>query len=143
MSAPAPQRRLRRGFGLLEGLVAVVILSLGLLGLARWQTSLIAQTTESQSRAHASTLADELLSTVLVDTANAACYTLPQTGSCGSNAARARATEWKTRVEAALPGAAAPIGTLDAATRRFTVTLQWTGKASRDTHQLEMSTDAR
>lgn len=140
------RRQLRqplRGFGLLEGLVAVVILSLGLLGLARYQTSLIAQTTESQSRVRASALADELLSTVLVDTGNAACYTLPQTGSCGSSAALARATEWKTRVVADLPGATVPTGTLDAATRRFTVTLRWTGKATRDTHQLEMSTDAR
>lgn len=134
---------LTRGFGLLEGLIAVLILSLGLLGLARFQTSLLAQTTEAQSRVQASALADELLSTVLVDAGNAGCYTLPQSGACGSDTAVARATEWKARALAALPGATAPTSTLDAATRRFTVTLNWAGKASRDAHRLEMSTDAR
>ena len=133
----------RRGFGLLEGLIAVLILSLGLLGLARYQSSLIAQTTESQSRVRASALADELLSTVLVDTANAACYTLPQAGTCGNATAAARATDWKARTLAALPGATDPTSTLDAGTLRFTVTVRWTGKASGDAHQLEMSTDAR
>lgn len=150
MSRPTPSRRSaagrRRpphGFGLLEGLIAVLILSLGLLGLARWQTSLMAQTTEAQSRVRASALADELLSTVLVDAGNAGCYTLPQTGACGSVTATARATEWKARALATLPGATAPTSALDVTTRRFTVTLNWTGKASRDVHQLEMSTDAR
>ena len=116
-----------RGFGLLEGLIAVLILSLGLLGLARYQTSLLAQTTEAQSRVKASALADELLSTVLVDAGNAGCYTLPQTGTCGSATATARATEWKARALAALPGATAPTSTLDVTTRRYTVTLNWTG----------------
>jgi type IV pilus assembly protein PilV len=150
MIRPIPPRRTGAGrslrpfgFGLLEGLIAVLILSLGLLGLARWQTSLMAQTTEAQSRVRASALADELLSTVLVDAGNAGCYTLPQSGTCGSATATARATEWQARALAALPGATAPTSTLDITTRRFTVTLNWTGKASRDPHQLEMSTDAR
>jgi type IV pilus assembly protein PilV len=150
MIRPIPPRRTGAGrslrpfgFGLLEGLIAVLILSLGLLGLARWQTSLMAQTTEAQSRVRASALADELLSTVLVDAGNAGCYTLPQSGTCGSATATARATEWQARALAALPGATAPTSTLDITTRRFTVTLNWTGKASGDMHQLEMSTDAR
>lgn len=137
------RRRPARGLGMLEGLVAVVILSLGLLGLARYQSSLIAQTTEAQSRMRASALADELLSTVLVDSTNAGCYTLPQTGGCGSDMAVARAVEWQARALAALPGATTPTSTLDTTSQRFTVTLRWTGKASRDAHLLEMSTDAR
>ncbi len=141
--AHAARHRPARGLGLLEGLVAVVILSLGLLGLARYQSSLIAQTTEAQSRMRASALADELLSTVLVDSTNAGCYTLPQTGSCGSDKAVARAVEWQARTLAALPGATTPTSTLDTTSQRFTVMLRWTGKASRDAHQLEMSTDAR
>ena len=132
-----------RGFGLLEGLIAVLLLSLGLLGLARYQTSLMAQTTEAQLRLRASALADELLSTVLVDAGNAGCYTLPQTGTCGSVTATARATEWQVRALAGLPGATSPTSALDTTTRRFTVRLNWTGKASRDAHELEMSTDAR
>lgn len=145
MSAPGRSlaRTPQRGLGLLEGLVALAILSFGLLGLARFQTGLIAQSTESQGRMAAAQLADELLSTVLVDTGNAGCYTLPQVGVCANAAATARATDWQNRALLALPGNHGATSTLDAATQRFTVTLTWTGKAALDAHTLQMATDAR
>jgi len=139
----ARRRIAQQGVGLLDGLVAVAILSVGLLGLARFQTGLLAQSTEAQGRMAASQLADELLNTVLVDTANAGCYTLPATGGCGSAAASTRALDWQTRALAALPGTHTATSTLDAGTQRFTVTLTWTGKAARDAHTLQMATDAR
>ena len=135
--------RTRRGMGLLEGLIAVAILSFGMLGLARFQTTLMAQTTDSRSRTTATQLADELLSTVLVDTGNAGCYTLPDPGSCTSAAAAARAADWKVRALAALPGDHTALATLDDATQRFTVTVTWTGKGGSDPHTLQVSTDAR
>jgi len=144
--APAMRRAARaaqRGMGLLEGLVAVLILSVGLLGLARFQSGLISQGTEAQGRMVAAQFADELLSTVLVDTANAACYTLPATGTCPSAAAASRATDWQTRALAALPGNDAALSTLNTGTSRFTVTLRWTGKAAQDAHTLQMTTDVR
>lgn len=138
-----PQRRVQRGMGLLEGLVAVAILSFGLLGLARFQSGLIAQTTEAQGRMVATQFADELLNTVLVDTANAPCYTLPAVGTCPSAAAASRAADWQRRALAALPGTDSAVSILNTATSRFTVTLGWTGKAARDAHTLQMTTDVR
>ena len=138
-----PGRAAQRGIGLLDGLVAVAILSFGLLGLARFQSGMIAQSTEAQSRMAASQLADELLNTVLVDTANAGCYTLPQAGDCTNASALARATDWQLRALAALPGNDEATSALDLATQRFTVTLRWSGKASTDRHILQMTTDAR
>jgi type IV pilus assembly protein PilV len=135
--------RTPRGMGLLEGLIAVAILSFGMLGLARFQTTLMAQTTDSRSRTTATQLADELLSTVLVDTANAGCYTLPNPGSCTSSAAVARAADWKVRALAALPGDHTAVAALDTTTQRFTVTVTWTGKGGSDPHTLQVSTDAR
>ncbi len=135
--------RRQRGMGLLEGLIAVAILSFGLLGLARFQTTLMAQTTDSRTRTTATQLADEMLSTVLVDTGNAGCYTLPNPGSCTSSAAAARAADWKVRALAALPGDDTAVATLDNTTQRFTVTVTWTGKGGSDPHTLQVSTDAR
>ena len=143
LRARQPRRAAQRGIGLLDGLVAMAILSFGLLGLARFQSGLIAQSTEAQGRMVASQFADELLNTVLVDTSNAACYTLPALGVCTSAAATARANDWRTRALAALPGDDDATSLLDAGTQRFTVTLRWTGKASTDRHQLAMTTDAR
>ena len=75
-----PARR-ARGFGLFDALVSLMVLSLGMLAMTRFQNRMVAQTTESNSRQVATQLAAEHLSTVLVDVKNAACYTLPQAGA--------------------------------------------------------------
>jgi hypothetical protein len=95
------------------------------------------------SRTTATQLADELLSTVLVDTGNAGCYTLPNPSGCTSSAAALRAADWKVRALAALPGDHTAVATLDGGTQRFTVTVTWTGKGGSDPHTLQVSTDAR
>lgn len=138
---PALQRS--RGIGMLDALIALAILSFGLLALTRFQSRAIAQTTEAQSRQVAMQLSDELLSTVLVDVANATCYTLPQVGVCGSAVAKAGTTAWQARVTAALPGTVSSGAVLDAATGRFTVSMGWTGKASADARTLQVTTDVR
>ena len=73
-----------RGIGLIDALIALAILSFGMLALTRFQGRMVSQTTEAQSRSTAMRLADELMSTALVDPANLACYTMPATGVCGS-----------------------------------------------------------
>jgi len=138
---PAPRRR--RGSGLLDGLIALAILAFGMLAMTRFQGRMVAQTTEAQSRQVATQLSSELLATVLVDTTNAACYTLPQAGTCGNAAAKARATDWSNRVAAALPGTVTSTSTLDAASGRLTVVVNWTGKDSSDARRLETVTDVR
>jgi Tfp pilus assembly protein PilV len=132
-----------RGSGLLDGLIALAILGFGMLSMTRFQTRLIAQTTEAQSRQVATQFAAELLATVLVDTSNAACYTLPQAGTCGNSAAITRTADWATRVAAALPGSPSSTATLDSASGRMTVVLTWTGNDSGDTRRMETTTDVR
>jgi Tfp pilus assembly protein PilV len=132
-----------RGAGLLDGLIALAILAFGMLAMTRFQARMVAQATEAQSRQMATQMSSELLATVLVDTANAACYTLPQAGVCGNAAAQARATDWQTRVAAALPGPGTGTASLDAGTGRMTVVLTWTGKDSGEARRMETVTDVR
>ena len=145
LELPVKRARLSmaRGSGLLDGLVALAILAFGMLAMTRFQGRMIAQTTEAQSRQVATQMAAELLATVLVDTGNAACYTLPQAGACTNAAAATRTTAWSTRVAAALPGTVSSTATLDAATGRMTVLLTWTGKDSGDARRMETVTDVR
>jgi Tfp pilus assembly protein PilV len=122
-----PQRRLQRGVGLFDGLVALAILGFGLFTLTGFQSRLVAQGTEAQHRMAASQLADELLNTALVDsTTNTPCYVLPA-GACGAGGATAQAytTAWKSRVLAALQNASDPTVTQNGATGQLTVTLRW------------------
>ena len=74
----------QRGSSLVEAMIAIVILSFGILGLAKFQIGMLVQTTDAQSRLAATALAEELMSMVRVDVQNAACYTTPAQGTCAS-----------------------------------------------------------
>lgn len=150
MRQPARKLLLSRGAGLFDALVALAILSFGLLAMTRLQGRMVAQSTESQSRQVATQLASELLSTVLVDVSNAACYTLPQAGACANSAAITRTADWATRVSAALPGTVTATATLIpfagppvVADAQLQVVIGWTGKQTSDAHSLDITTDVR
>jgi type IV pilus assembly protein PilV len=128
---PGPARRRLGGFSLFDALVALAILSFGLLGLTRLQARSLSYGTEASQRASAVQLGSELLNTAMIDSANAACYTLPAKGSCGSDSASDYAKTFKKRVGAALPDGAVEV-TYAAGTHRMTVVITWTGKGSRD-----------
>lgn len=143
-TAGGAQRRRRaaaRGIGLIDALVAIVILAVGMLALVRMQTRLVAQSTDAQLRTTATRLADDLLNTALVDRPNANCYTVPPTGSCGSNTAKAQTEAWKQRVAAELPDGAASSVLQPGTTNPLTVTLSWTAKGSDDKRILKVTTD--
>jgi type IV pilus assembly protein PilV len=144
---PAPAhrqlRRAQRGVSLIDALIAIVILSFGLIGMTRMQGRMVTASTDAQLRTIAVQMADELLNTVLVDTANAACYTLPQSGACGSVAASGRATDWASRVSTTMPGSVTRTVTLDNATGRMTVSIGWTGRDASDPRLLSVVTDVR
>lgn len=140
LAARAPRRR---GVGLLEGLIALAILAFGMLALTRMQARLVAQSTDAQSRQTATELASELLTSVLVDPANAACYTRPQAGTCGNSAAITRTTTWANQVTAALPGTVTATSTLVAASGRLTVAISWTGKDTNEVRSVQAVTDVR
>jgi type IV pilus assembly protein PilV len=139
--AASPRRRTTRGMGLLDALIALTILSFGLLGMTRLQTSLLRQSTESQSRLTAVQFGDELLSIALIDNANAPCYTLPVDVACASATAKARTLDWETRVKAALPGTVTATSALAAG--QLTLTLSWTGKSTDEARTLQVTTDVR
>jgi type IV pilus modification protein PilV len=135
--------RKNRGFGLFDALISLAILSFGLLAMTRFQTRMVAQATESQSRQLATQLAAEHLSTVLVDVKNAACYTKPQAGACTNTTAITHTSDWATRVASTLPGTVSTAASLDNSTGRMTLTINWTGKDSGETRTLRTVTDVR
>ena len=140
-------RRLRpqRGVGLLEALIALAVLAFGMLAMTRFQTRLIGAGTEAQNRLLAMRFGDELLNLVRVDTANVACYTIPQ-GTCASTSADSARTKWLSDVQASLPSS-------EAATQisgnQLIVTINWSAKATRSdeatlaAHQAQVTTDVR
>jgi Tfp pilus assembly protein PilV len=135
-------RRKARGFTLIDSLIALAILAFGLLAMTRLQARALAQSTESQARMTAVQFGDELISTILIDLGNRDCYRLPAAGTCGSAAATALATDWNTRLTAALRGGSAT-SSYDSATGRMTVSIKWTNKESASENRLNATTDVR
>jgi type IV pilus assembly protein PilV len=115
------------GSAIIEGLTALTIFSLGVLGLIGLQARVLENNANSQLRAEASYMSQELVGLATADYINAPCYTVnPAAANCTDAAAAAAAADWAARVQAAFPGAAitAPSATY-AADGTFTVTIQW------------------
>ncbi len=107
------------GFSLLEVLIATVLMSIGLIGVASLQLTSSVYTESGLHRSHASTLAQEVFERMRINyrEAKAGSYdiaTLPTgTSSCGGTGADCTPSQlkdhdllaWASRVNALLPGA--------------------------------------
>jgi type IV pilus assembly protein PilV len=110
----------QKGSALLEGLVAVMIFSFGLLGIAGFQMSMTRQTTNIQYRLEASSLVSSAMGDMEADSTQLTCYTTtPPPAGC------ARAVAWYAKV-ATMPGASTytPTVTTDA-NKITTITVFW------------------
>lgn len=130
------------GSSLIESMVAIVILSFGILGLAKFQIGMLAQTTDAQSRLVASALAEELLSMVRVDLANAACYTTVPAGSCTSSFAVSQSKAWRDKATQAIPSITSCVASMTDG-NTFNVSLVWNSKAFKEPRNLKVNTDVR
>lgn len=130
------------GFSLIESMISIVILSFGILGIARFQTGMLVQTTDAQSRLAASALAEDLLSMVRIDAANAPCYTVPAQGTCASSFASGQANAWAKRASSSIPGIVGYSASMPDATR-FLVQITWASKAFKEARNLQVVTDVR
>jgi type IV pilus assembly protein PilV len=110
----------------IEGLTAITVFSLGILGLIGLQANVLEHNAQAQFRAEASYLAEEIIGLATADAVNADCYTVPAAGACTNALAELAAQEWAQRVQSALPGAdAAPPTVSRDPDGRFTVTILW------------------
>ena len=134
-------KRPRRGMTLVDALIGMSLMAFGMLALAGFQTRMVAQTTEAQTRTVAMQFANELLNTALVDHDNLACYSLPAAGVCASAVARNGTNAWGLRVGNGLPGPV--VVTSTQAGTRLTVQIGWAGKASGDDRALTVVTDVQ
>jgi type IV pilus assembly protein PilV len=103
--------RSQRGSMLLEGLLSVLIFSVGILSFVGMQAAAVRDTDEAKYRADASFLANQIIGRMWTDRANLASYAHRPGGQVctpsGSVSANANVSSWLASVVSALPGAIA------------------------------------
>lgn len=130
-SSPEASYHQQQGSVLLEGLIAILIFSMGILAIVGLQAAAIRTVADSQYRLEASFLANRLIAQMWTDSANIANYALP---------GGAAAENWEDEVVATLPGAADNLPTVNVvgdAASGYTVTMQlnWKTPAENSAHK--------
>lgn len=139
MSLQQQSQRSQRGFTLVEILVTVVLISVGLLGVAALQLTTLRGNQEAYVRSQASVLANDILDRIRANPNAFRVLTgvspyevaLNGTGTAGTRAGD-DLQEWQQAIDRTLPGGSATSGgtvarTYDATARRHivTITIQW------------------
>ncbi|MDH3513267.1 MAG: type IV pilus modification protein PilV [Gammaproteobacteria bacterium] len=147
-------RSFQTGFSLIEVLVALLVLSIGLLGLAALQTTSLKFNTDSYLRTQATYFVYDIVDRMRANSdsiVDGGTYDVPDAASaasiistyqsckgstCACNAASICNTtqiathdlgRWYERMQTVLPGALDSLATIDVdAARRVTVTIRWT-----------------
>lgn len=118
------------GFTLLEVLIAILVLSIGLLGLAGLMVSSIRNSHSAYHRTQATWLAYDMIDRLRVDRANAISasvpYNIPLTTAVSGSTGLAGTdvTNWKTTLANALPAGDGSVLVVPAS-RAVTVIVQW------------------
>jgi type IV pilus assembly protein PilV len=102
---------------LLEVLVALLVTSVGVLGVVGLQGAMTRAQTSTTFRGEAAYLAQQLIGGMWVDRANLAAYA---TANCG-----AACEDWQNRVASRLPSGASTV-TVNTATGVVTIEIRWT-----------------
>jgi type IV pilus assembly protein PilV len=136
------------GFTLVEVLVAMVIFTLGVLGMVRLQAAAVKMSTDARQRAEASFLADQLLARMLIsDPATAATFAHRPDGiipcaPTGAASTNAQVLQWLAEVTAAFPRASADeqqVVVSGVPANEVVVRLCWRNSETDTPHTLEVS----
>ncbi|MBZ2209394.1 type IV pilus modification protein PilV [Massilia soli] len=122
--------RTQRGFSLVEVLVTMLVVSIGLLGIAGLIVTSMKNNQSAQSRSQASVLANDIIDRMRANRSVAELSPSPYQIDLGDAADAtlgvpgADLAEWLAAVEAGVPSGQGAVS-FDAATGNVTVTVQW------------------
>lgn len=128
----------QRGSLLIEGLIAILIFSMGILALVGMQANAISHVTDAKFRADASFFANQIIAQMWADDRSLAALQL------NYNTGNGKYNIWKTAVtdsNTGLPGAASNLPTIDVASAaplpgsQVTVTVNWLQPNSTTVHR--------
>jgi len=144
----SPRQRRQSGVSMIELLVAFVIFSFGMLGLAGLQSRTLSYNQSSLFRSQATALADDILDRMRVDRDNALALRwnteLASTSSTITPLTYIYQTDlkdWKEQIEALLPDGKGRIAV--AADRSVTIEIEWLDNRTADSPRQSFTTVSR
>lgn len=120
-------KKYQSGSTLIEGMIAILIFSFGMLGTMSFQANMLSETTQTSYRLNASMYVNSLVGAAQSDPINIACYTYPTLNSASNcTSAKAYMTQWGSDV-IKLKGAStvSPSAVYDATAGSLTITVYW------------------
>jgi type IV pilus assembly protein PilV len=123
----------QHGIVLLEGLIAIVIFSIGMLGIIGLQASMVKSSAEARARAEASYIAQKRIATLWADPDNLAAYAV---GAPGTSISSSSALP-KGRIMTQFAVAAGDNTTCGADPNCAVVTVTWQQPGSPDVHNFQ------
>lgn len=133
-------KKAQQGMMLLEGLMAILIFSMGILAIVGLQVASIKHSAESKYRADASLLANQIIGQMWVNQANLAGYAHNPSGAtvCSPTvaaSANADVTNWLAEIAASLPGATGAMQQITVGVNnQVRVTVCWQGPQDTQPH---------
>lgn len=128
-SHSASPRFFQRGYLLIEGLISILIFSVGILAIFGLQAASIKNSSDAKYRADASFLANQIVGYMWGDRGNLAAYAHYASGSAcspsGTASTNSNVTGWLTEVGTSLPGAVTTKQQIIVNTNTVTVTVCW------------------
>jgi type IV pilus assembly protein PilV len=112
------KRQESKGIALIEALVAILILSIGILGLVGLQVSMTRAQSSAKYRGDAAYLASELIGALWVDKPNLANYATTPSSACTYQ----RCLDWVNKVSSGLPNGAGQLSVSPSGAVGLTVT---------------------
>ena len=132
----------QKGFTLIEVLVAVIVLAIGLLGMAGLQATALRYTSTAYQRSQATSLAYDIADRMRanVGAARAGAYNIPlnATAPTGNTLAASDLQEWRRAQANTLP---AGTGSITQIGNIFTITIQWDDDRDATTAALSFQMD--
>ncbi|HFA60255.1 MAG TPA: type IV pilus modification protein PilV [Rhodospirillales bacterium] len=124
---PRSVRRTHTGVSLVEVLVALLVLSIGLLGLANLQLTAIRNAHSAHMRSQASILAQDILDRIRANRANATAYNiaLSDAAPTGASVAEKDLKAWLDSLASSLPQGDGAVAVTAGSPTTVTVTIQW------------------
>lgn len=127
----------QQGFSVLEGLLAILIFSVGVLGIVGLQASSTKAVSDAKYRIDASYLANQVIGRMWIDDHTTSTLQANYNSTGGT-----KYLTWKAEVLAALPGAGVPTITVDA-NNVATVTVFWTPPGAASAHKFVVTTQIK